>query len=100
MVCTENDFIFGVYSNVHKYLYMYVCDHRKARRIHTEMLTVGISASQHYMFDFFFCSLFWFTMNTYMFSRNQKKTRTVFEIDRKMFLENIQSKMLMLKGEN
>ena len=45
MVCTENDFIFGVYSNVHKYLYMYVCDHRKARRIHTEMLTVGISAS-------------------------------------------------------
>ena len=38
MVCTENDFIFGVYSNVHKYLYMYVCDHRKARRTHTEMV--------------------------------------------------------------
>ena len=43
MVCTENDFIFGVYLNVHNYMYMYVCEHRKAR-IYTEMLTVCISA--------------------------------------------------------
>lgn len=100
MVCTENDFIFGVYLNVHNYMYMYVCEHRKAGRIYTEMLTVCISALQRYMFDFLLCSLFWFTMNTYMFSCNQKKTRTMFEIDRKMFLENIQSKMLTLKGEN
>lgn len=45
MVCTENDFIFGVYSNVHKYMYMYVCEHRKARRKYTEMLPV---VSLHY----------------------------------------------------
>lgn len=44
MMCTENDFIFGVYLNVHKYMYMYVCEHRKAGRIYTEMLTVCISA--------------------------------------------------------
>ena len=37
MVCTENDFIFGIYLNVHKYMYMYVCEHRKAGRIYTEI---------------------------------------------------------------